>query len=713
MAFYGGAGGGSDGDHYSHDGFGGGGSSSSEDPLHRKKRYHRHTAYQIQRLEATFKECPHPDEKQRQLLSRELGLAPRQIKFWFQNRRTQMKAQHERADNCALRAENDRIRCENIAIREALKTVICPSCGSQPTDKDPYFDEQKLRVENAQLREELDRVSSIAAKYIGRPISQLPPVSPMHISSPLDLSMATSSYGAVPPSCLIQPHLLSDIDRPFMAETAASAMAELLRLVHTNEPLWVKSPKNNGRDVLDLATYRRMFTPAGSSSERPSLRVEASRDSRVVIMDALSLVDMIMDADKWIELFPTIVSTAKTIQVVSSSPMLSRHNGSLQLMYEELQILSPVLPTREFVFLRCCQQIEDGSWAVADVSYEVASTSRGLSRWLPSGFLIQNLPDGYSKVTRVDHVEVEDKSPVHRFYRDLVHSSYAFGAERWLATLERMCERIATTSATRDLPGVVPTPEGKRSMMKLSQRMVNNFTASIRASSQWQQRWIPLSRVDDTGIRIALHISTEPGQPSGVIVSAATTVWLPISPQIVFSFFRDERTRQQWDVLSNGNAVQEVANIANGSHPGNCISVLRAFNYASSENSNMLILQESCIDSTGSSMVVYCPVDLPAINLAMNGDDTSYIPLLPSGFTVTPDGRQDGEGPSSSTGGAATAAGGGSLVTVAFQILVSSVPTSRLSLESVDTVNHLISATVQQIKAALNCPPPGPVAAAS
>lgn len=38
-----------------------------------------------------FKECPHPDEKQRLQLSRELSLAPRQIKFWFQNRRTQMK----------------------------------------------------------------------------------------------------------------------------------------------------------------------------------------------------------------------------------------------------------------------------------------------------------------------------------------------------------------------------------------------------------------------------------------------------------------------------------------------------------------------------------------------------------------------------------------------------------------------------------------------
>lgn len=90
----------------------------------RKKRYHRHTPRQIQLLESyisslfisiqflilcmyfssfcnsllifshiyrMFKECPHPDEKQRLHLSREVGLDPRQIKFWFQNRRTQMK----------------------------------------------------------------------------------------------------------------------------------------------------------------------------------------------------------------------------------------------------------------------------------------------------------------------------------------------------------------------------------------------------------------------------------------------------------------------------------------------------------------------------------------------------------------------------------------------------------------------------------------------
>jgi len=40
---------------------------------------------------SVFKECPHPDEKQRLELSKRLCLETRQVKFWFQNRRTQMK----------------------------------------------------------------------------------------------------------------------------------------------------------------------------------------------------------------------------------------------------------------------------------------------------------------------------------------------------------------------------------------------------------------------------------------------------------------------------------------------------------------------------------------------------------------------------------------------------------------------------------------------
>lgn len=127
----------------------------------------------------------------------------------------------------------------------------------------------------------------------------------------------------------------------------------------------------------------------------------------------------------------------------------------------------------------------------------------------------------------------------------------------------------------------------------------------------------------------------------------------------------------------------------------------------------MLILQESCVDSSG-SLVVYCPVDLPAINIAMSGEDPSYIPLLPSGFTISPDGSQQqqqqhdphedhGASTSTSTNNNRSNSGG-SLITVAFQIMVSSLPSAKLNMESVATVNGLIGETVQHIKAALNCP---------
>ncbi|CAN1265780.1 Homeobox-leucine zipper protein HDG11 [Linum perenne] len=474
------------------------------------------------------------------------------------------------------------------------------------------------------------------------------------------------------------------MDKSMMMDVAGNAVEELLRLLRSDEQLWMNDA--GGREVLNLENYQKMFPKPNDHLKNPNVRIEASRDAGVVIMNGLSLVDMFMDANKWMELFPTIVSMSKTIEVVSPG-MMGAYNGCLQLMYEELQMLSPLVPTREFYILRYCQQIEQGVWAVVNVSYDIPQfASQFRSHRLPSGCLIEDMPNGYSKVTWVDHVEVEDTAPIHRLYRDLIYSGMAFGAERWLTTLQRMCERYAclmvSNTSTRDLGGVIPSPEGKRSMMKLAQRMVSSFCSSISTSNSHQ--WTTLSGLNDVGVRVTLRKSTDPGQPNGVVLSAATTFWLPVSPQNVFNFFKDEKTRSQWDVLSSGNGVQEVAHIANGSHPGNCISVLRAFN--TSQN-NMLILQESCIDSSG-SLVVYCPVELQAINIAMSGEDPSCIPLLPSGFTICP-----------GTIGKST----GSLITVAFQILVSSLPSAKLNMESVTTVNSLISTTVQQIKAALNC----------
>jgi homeobox-leucine zipper protein len=119
---------------------------------------------------------------------------------------------------------------------------------------------------------------------------------------------------------------------------------------------------------------------------------------------------------------------------------------------------------------------------------------------------------------------------------------------------------------------------------------------------------------------------------------------------------------------------------------------LCAVQNVNSNQSNMLILQECLTDATG-SYVIYAPVDVVAMNVVLNGGDPDYVALLPSGFAILPDGERRG-----------------SLLTVAFQILVDSVPTAKLSLGSVATVNSLIACTVERIKAAVAADKAGPAA---
>lgn len=113
----------------------------------------------------------------------------------------------------------------------------------------------------------------------------------------------------------------------------------------------------------------------------------------------------------------------------------------------------------------------------------------------------------------------------------------------------------------------------------------------------------------------------------------------------------------------------------------------------------MLILQETWNDAS-SSLIVYAPVDVPSMSVVMNGGDSTYVALLPSGFVIHQGGPSFSNGTlveRDNDGGD----GGGSLLTVGFQILVNNLPTAKLTVESVETVNNLISCTIQRIKTVL------------
>lgn len=127
-------------------------------------------------------------------------------------------------------------------------------------------------------------------------------------------------------------------------------------------------------------------------------------------------------------------------------------------------------------------------------------------------------------------------------------------------------------------------------------------------------------------------------------------------------------------------------------------SGIHRFNNLKSNQGNVLILQESCTDVCG-SYVIYAPVNIVAMNVVLNDGDPNYVALLPSGFAIFPDGTQSSLGSDVINDKISS----GSSLTLDFQILVDSVPTTKLSLGPVATVNSLISCTVDRTKRTLNC----------
>lgn len=123
-------------------------------------------------------------------------------------------------------------------------------------------------------------------------------------------------------------------------------------------------------------------------------------------------------------------------------------------------------------------------------------------------------------------------------------------------------------------------------MLKLAQRMTDNFCAGVCASAAQKWRRLDEWRGGEGGgaggpgeekVRMMARQSVgAPGEPPGVVLSATTSVRLPATPpQAVFDYLRDEQRRGEWDILANGEAMQEMDHIAKGQHHGNAVSLLR------------------------------------------------------------------------------------------------------------------------------------------
>ncbi|KAJ1430501.1 START domain [Sesbania bispinosa] len=300
------------------------------------------------------------------------------------------------------------------------------------------------------------------------------------------------------------------MEKDSMMEIAISAMEELTRILHINEPLWCRSIWDN-KFILQRAAYENTFHRF-RRLEGPRAHTESSKDSGIVRMGGTQLVEMFLDADKWVDLFPTIITKAQTIQVFESGLPGSR-NGALQLMNAEMHILSPLVPSREFIFLRYCKQIEEGVWVISDVSFDSSKYEAILSRaWkFPSGCMIHQNTDGSCRV-------------------------------------------------------MISSAKQMRNVMQLANRMIKVYHKILNMSGNMN---------NNDKVRVSVRKNTELGLPKGMIVSAVTSFSLPVCPQNVLNLLKDINKRPQWDVLCNDSPALEIQRISTGIYSNNCTTIIQ------------------------------------------------------------------------------------------------------------------------------------------
>lgn len=229
------------------------------------------------------------------------------------------QTQLERHENTLLRQENDKLRAENMSIRDAMRNPICSNCGGPAIIGEISLEEQQLRIENARLKDELDRVCALAGKFLGRPISSLAnSMAPPLPSSSLELGVGSNGFGSltmatsmpIPDfggglsgnlSVVQQPSrptpgmgLDRSVERSMLLELALAAMDELVKMAQTEEPLWIGSLEG-GREILNQEEYMRTFTPCIGMKPN-SFATEASRETGMVIINSLALVETLMDS---------------------------------------------------------------------------------------------------------------------------------------------------------------------------------------------------------------------------------------------------------------------------------------------------------------------------------------------------------------------------------------------------------------------------------
>ncbi|WOL09432.1 homeobox-leucine zipper protein ATHB-16 [Canna indica] len=100
----------------------GGGNGLSSSGLGEKKR--RLSVDQVKALEKNFEVENKLDPERKARLAQDLGLQPRQVAVWFQNRRARWKTKQLERDHAALKARHDALKLDRDALRRDKDALL-------------------------------------------------------------------------------------------------------------------------------------------------------------------------------------------------------------------------------------------------------------------------------------------------------------------------------------------------------------------------------------------------------------------------------------------------------------------------------------------------------------------------------------------------------------------------------------------------------------
>lgn len=90
----------------------------------------------------------------------------------------------------------------------------------------------------------------------------------------------------------------------------------------------------------------------------------------------------------------------------------------------------------------------------------------------------------------------------------------------------------------------VSTLAGRKSILKLAQRMTWSFCRALGASTF--NSWTKITTKTGEDIRMASRKNlNDPSEPIGEILCLVSSVWLPVSPGVLFDFLRDDAHRHE------------------------------------------------------------------------------------------------------------------------------------------------------------------------